>query len=336
MVNNLTKIKSLLIILVIALLLPVVSPSLVLAETPGLKATDFSVSVKPEYDDPRTLVVNEGNFINSGTTVIKKDSLISFIIPKGAQIGMACELNAQGGHECQPYTTKDLNDNQVQLSWKITKDLQPNQKYPIFLEFYYDNKAAAPNKTFDYIFSPTYNLDQLNLTVTAPKAATNFTISPSASTTQRDQEQLDNYLFNYSNKTPGDPVALKISYSKNDNKPTFDKPQTGENTDSATENKDTSFFNNPVLLIIILIFIVLLVVLLVYALRRPGKPPASPQGKSPKNPSRSKNIDTNTNTTKNKNTMAQQKKKIRQMLLDGKISEETYQELLQDLKDEKD
>jgi hypothetical protein len=151
-------------VLVFSLLLPFVSPSPVHAETSGLKATDFSVLVKPEYDDPRTLVIYEGNFVNSGTSVIKKDTLISFIIPKGAQIGMACELNAQGGHECQPYTTKDLDDNQVQLSWKITKDLQPNQKYPIFLEYYYNNKATTPNKTFDYTFTPTYTLDQLNLT----------------------------------------------------------------------------------------------------------------------------------------------------------------------------
>lgn len=332
------KIKSLFMVLVFSLLLPFVSPSPVHAEPSELKAADFSVAVKPEYDDPRTLVIYEGNFVNSGTSTIRKDTLISFIIPKGAQIGMACELNAQGGHECQPYTTKDLDDKQVQLSWKITKDLQPNQKYPVFLEYYYDNKATAPNKTFDYTFSPTYTLDQLDLSITAPKAATNFTISPSASTTQRDQEQLDNYVYNFSNKTPSDPVTLKISYTKNDNKPTFDKPQTGGSPDSASTDNKSSGSDNPVLLVIMIIFIVLLAVLLVYTLKKPGKPPVPPQGKVHKNPSGSKKTNTNinANTAKNKDTHSQQKKKIRQMLLDGKISEETYQELLQDLKDEKD
>ncbi|HVJ47692.1 hypothetical protein [Desulfitobacterium sp.] len=333
MINMLTKIKSLLIILVLTLLLPVVSPSSVLAETPGLKATSFDVSVKPEYDDPRTLVIYEGNFVNSGTAVIKKDTPISFIIVKDAEIGMACELNAQGGHECQPYTTKDLADNKVELSWKITKDLQPNQKYPVFLEFYYDNKATAPNKTFDYTFTPTYNLDSLKLTITAPKTATNFTISPSASTTQTDQEQLKNYVFNYSNKTPNDPVTFKISYTKNDNKPSFDKPQTG-NADATASKKSTSSLNNPALLIGMLVFVGLLVVLLVYSLKKSGKPPVPPKGTSHKNQSSHKNTNTNINANKNQDSIADKKKKIRQMLLDGKISEETYKELLQDLKNE--
>ncbi|GAB6171473.1 hypothetical protein JCM15765_09510 [Paradesulfitobacterium aromaticivorans] len=329
MIKSLIKIKSVSIILVLTLLLPIVSPSSVLAETSGLKAVDFNVMVKPEYDDPRTLVIYEGNFINSGTEIIKKNTPISFIIPKDATVGMACELNAQGGHECQPYTTKDLGDNKVQLSWNITKDLQPNQKYPIFLEFYYDNKAVAPNKTFDYTFTPTYNLDSLNLTVTAPKASSSFAISPSAPTTQRDQEGLNNYLYNFTNKVSGDAVTLKVSYTKNDNKPTFDKPQTG-NTDSSTGSKSTSPLNNPALLVGMLIFIGLLGVLLVYGLKKPGKPPVPPKGKSDKNLSNSKG----TNTNKNKNSIATQKKKIRQMLLDGKINEETYKELLQDLKEE--
>ena len=278
------------------------SPNVVwAAEAASLKATNFQVEVKPEYDDPRTLVIYQGDFINSGTETIKKDTPISFIIPKGAEIGMACEINAQGGHDCQPYTTQDVGDNQVKLTWKITKDIAPNQKYPPYLEFYYDNGSKAPTKTF---------------------------------TTGKDSEGLSQFSFNYKSQTPKDIVAIKIDYNKSDNKPTFDKPQTGGNSND-TQVGLPSPLSKPEILIPILLFVAIVIFIFIFGFNKNKQPVRGAHKGSvskPRGPVPSKKPDQNGASNQGeKQDLNQEKRKLRQMLLDGKIGEDTYKQLLSEL-----
>lgn len=314
-------------ILVLSLFSLLFMPSVSLAEVNNLKALTFDVDVRPEYDDPRTLVIYQGDFINSGAETIKKDTPISFIIPKDAEIGMACELNAQGGHECQPYTTEDLGEGKVRLTWKITKDLAPNQKYPVFMEYYYDNKAVAPNKTFDLKFFPTSNIDQLNLSIIAPKTATNFVTNPATSNVSSNQEGLKTYRFAFNDQTPETPLNMNISYVKSDDKPTFDKPQTGNNTSNAVKSDGESWLTKSEVLIPIILALALIGLLVIYTLRKPQQ-----QSKAQRNhPAKSSKAKSSGGANNKQNA---EKKKIRQMLLDGKITEETYKQLLEDLKNQ--
>ena len=311
------------------------SPNVVwAAEAASLKATNFQVEVKPEYDDPRTLVIYQGDFINSGTETIKKDTPISFIIPKGAEIGMACEINAQGGHDCQPYTTQDVGDNQVKLTWKITKDIAPNQKYPPYLEFYYDNGSKAPNKTFEYSFLPTYDLDNLIINLVAPKSASNIITAPVASTTGKDSEGLNQFSFNYKSQTPKDIVAIKIDYNKSDNKPTFDKPQTGGNSND-TQVGLPSPLSKPEILIPILLFVAIVIFIFIFGFNKNKQPVRGAHKGSvskPRGPVPSKKPDQNGASNQGeKQDLNQEKRKLRQMLLDGKIGEDTYKQLLSEL-----
>lgn len=284
-------------------------PNISLAEANSLNAQNFNVYVKPEYDDPQTLVIYKGDFVNSGDEIIKKGTPISFIIPEDAKIGMACELNVQGGHECQPYTTKELGDNKVQLSWKITKDIAPNQKYPIFLEFYYDNKAVAPNKSFDYTFIPTSSIDILKLWIIAPKAATNFMTNPASLNVTQDKEGLANYLYTYNNLTSDTPVNVNVSYVKSDNKPTFDTPQVGAKTSPSLSGAGENWLTKPAVIIPTILAIVTIGFLVIYALRKPQSQLVS------------------------NNKLDKEKRRIRQMFLDGEISEDTYKQHIEDLEE---
>ncbi|GBG57496.1 hypothetical protein SPFL3101_02845 [Sporomusaceae bacterium FL31] len=237
---------------------------------------------------------------------------------------MACEINSQGGHDCQPYTAKDIGDDKIQLTWKITKDIVPNQKYPVFLEFYYDNKSVAPNKKFDYKFIPTSNIDILNLSVTAPKTATSFVTNPATSNVSRNQEGLTNYLFTFKDQTPETPLNINISYVKPDNKPTFDKPQVGNNPSVSTANQGENWLTKPEVLIPLVLSVVVIGFIIIYVFRKP-KPPNKVQRNLHV---KSSSVKKNSGDT---NKLNAEKRKIRQMLLDGKISEETYKQLLEDL-----
>jgi len=324
-----TKLLLTIVLLLLSLSISHLSPNVAWAESGSLKATNFQVDVKPEYDAPRTLVIYQGDFINPGTETIKKDTLISFIIPKGAEIGMACEITDQGGHDCQPYTTQDLDDNKVKLSWKITKDIAPNQKYPAYLEFYYDNGSAAPNKTFNYIFFPTDDIDNLDLNIVAPKNASNFVTTPAASMTGKDSKGLDRFSFNYKNQTPKDNVAVKVDYTKPDNKPSFDQPQIGESNPQSLSPGWNSQLSKPEVLIPILLFVAILAGILILGLNRDKQPAQGTykgtvaKKKGPVSKKLSKAEAGN-----------QEKRKLRQMLLDGKIDVDTYNQLLAEIKED--
>lgn len=304
-------------------------PNVVLAadNTAAFKASNFKVDVKPEYDDPRTLVIYSTDLYAVGNETVKKGTAVTFIIPKDAQIGMACEVNAQGGHDCQPYSSKDLGDGRVELSWKASKDIAAGQKYPVFLEFYYDTKAVAPNKSFAYNFYPTFNTDSLALSFTQPKSASGFQLDPPASGTSQDQDGLTNYVESFTNKAPKDTVTIKVSYTKGDNKPTFDKPQVGGQQTNATPKSSSgdSWYKNPSVLIPLILFLVAMAVLIIYAVRNPKQPDKAATNYSPVKASKNKPTPTKSS--------GEERRKLRQALLDGRISEETYKEMVADLDD---
>lgn len=331
MIKLKTKIFTLLSVLVLIL---ANFPAAAMADSIPLKATNFQVSIQPEYDDPRTLVIYQGDMYATGSDVVKKGTPISFIIPKGASqqklhINMACEINSQGGHDCQPYTTKDLGNGQLQLSWKLSKDVAPSQKYPVYLEFYYDNGSVAPNKSFSYNFKPTFNIDSLNFTVTQPKTATNFALNPTATGTGKDSNGLNTYSLDLTNKTPKDTIPVKISYTKADNTPTFNKPQVGSQTQNQNQAGTPSLGNNlikPAVLIPILLFVVAMGFLFTYALKNPQHPKQASNFQAVR-----KNNKPKTTASPKNNATRSEKSKLRQALLDGKISEETYKEIMADL-----
>lgn len=304
--------------------------------TAAFRATNFTVTVKPEYDDPRTLVIYQADLYATGKDTVKKGTPVTFIIPKGAQIGMACEINAQGGHDCQPYSSKDLDNDKVELSWKSSKDVPAGQKYPVYLEFYYDNKAVAPNKNFIFNFNPTFSMDSLAISFTQPKTATNFQLDPAASSSSQDQDGLTTYFENYSNKTPKDSIAIKVSYNKADNKPTFDKPQVGSQSsnNSNTTGSGADWLKNPAVLVPLIVFAAVMAFLIAYAVKNPKQPGngggTSNNFRAVKNNKNSKNVSYRKNA---KSSGSDERRKLRQALLDGKISEATYKELIAELDD---
>lgn len=301
-----------------------------------LESTNFKIDVKPEYDDSRdrTLVIYQSDFTNLGSEIVKKGTPVSFIIPKGAEIGMACEINAQGGHDCQPYTEQDLGNNQVKLSWKITKDIAQNQKYPTYLEFYYDNGSVPPAKAFDYQFNPTYKLDTLNVNIVAPKAATNFTTTPVATTTSQDSDGLKQYTFSYKNQTFKDPLNIKVAYNKADNKPTFDKPQVGATQTAVSSTPSASWLSKPEFWVPTILLIAVLAVGLIFGLGRSK----DSKGGRPKNQKSvwqaSSTGKLNSTTPDGKNGLNQERRRLRRLLLDGEINEDTYRQLAAELDQE--
>lgn len=63
----------------------------------SLTIKNMTVSVWPEYDDPRLLVLYEGQFTVDQTFPQK----VRFYVPKGVTINMVCGVKDTGEHLCQ-------------------------------------------------------------------------------------------------------------------------------------------------------------------------------------------------------------------------------------------
>lgn len=311
-------------VLAMIFILGLTIPNFAYAEE-GMVLKDFSVDIWPEYDDPRVLVIYQGTFVNNGSADFSgyvKYKIPKFAIPKEGQINMACEIVNGGNHSCQPYKLEDKGDY-VELSWKTTRIIKPGQEYPVFLEFYYDTIKGSPEKSFSYLFMPSYVIQNLNINIKQPLRTEDFQVDPKPLETTVDTKGFSNHKYSYTSLSPEDKIAFKVNYVKKDNEPSLQKdiPQSAQssgtsNTSSQLPQSDA--WKDPIVMGTVIIFILLLVIVVFFALNFNKKTVKEKTSKS-----------SSTNPQ-----LIKEKKKLRQMLLNGKISEETYQELVRDLEEE--
>ncbi|MFZ7104012.1 MAG: hypothetical protein ACOWWO_15340 [Peptococcaceae bacterium] len=301
-------------LLVAALLFPGVA-----AAEEAMEIKDFSVDIWPEYDDPGVLVIYRGTFINTGNSDFSgyvKFNIPEFSIPQEGQISMACEIVNGGNHSCQPYNLEDKGDY-VELSWKTTGVIKPGQEYPVFLEFYYLPYTAEPHKSFTYDFLANYDIQALAVNIKEPLRAEKFKISPRSPVTNVDSKGFTVHKFNDTDLKAQEIQNYQVEYIKKDNEPSVRKEQQPNQTKSAKgQLEKTNAWKNPGVYMIILVFVVILAGFLVFALFKNNKQRIT-------NESQSTNPE-----------LSQEKKKLRQMLLKGKITEQTYRELIRDLEEE--
>jgi hypothetical protein len=204
------------------LLLGLLTAALVLAlsgtaQAAEVTAKSMKVSVWPEYDDPRVLVILQAELDES----VDLPATVSFNFPTGAEIGMACEVNAAGSHACKPYRLEDNGDYKT-LFFEITAERK------VFFEYYYEAfPAGTGERAFDFVFKPTFAAANLQLEVQEPARSTDFSLEPAFNQTAKDAEGLVYHVENYSNIGVAEDVPVKVSYVKND-------------TESSVKPKDAS------------------------------------------------------------------------------------------------
>ena len=195
----------------LALLLLSAAPAM--AETGGLRIANMTVSVWPEYDEPRVLVLYEGKLGPDASFPQE----VRFRVPKGAEITQTCAIKKPGDeHLCQ------LNETTTEGDWTIVSYKVP---LPDFLvEYYYNPVSGAGARTLDFSFLPTYPVDSLQLEVQQPLRSSDFTLSPSTEIARSDQQGLKYYHYDFKDVTADKTVAVKVSYSKSDARPSVNKP----------------------------------------------------------------------------------------------------------------
>lgn len=210
--------------------------------SPDLKMSKLDLSVWPEYDDPRVLVIYNVTLKQP----LKFPFRVKYLIPKDAFIGMACEVTETGGHTCKPTQRVNKGDYD-ELSYVV------QSRPTLFFEYYYNPLKGDTNKSFDFIYKPVYEIDDLKVEVQEPLKATNFKLDPLSTESSTDSAGFKYDLYGFKSVKKDQPIGIKVSYTKSDPKPSVEKKQDqGGATQSAPGAATSGATNSNNILIIIL------------------------------------------------------------------------------------
>lgn len=180
----------------------------------GLSLKTMTVSVMPEYDEPRVLVMYDGAFADTATF----PKIVKFRVPKGAEISQVCARPPSGEHNCQLYETTSEGDYTT-ISYTL-----PIPTWSI--EYYYNPLQGAPDKSMIYDFSTVYPIEKLTVHAQQPLKATNFEVKPAPASVATDNEGFKVSQYSYDNVAKDQKISLDIKYTKTDSSPSVKKQTT--------------------------------------------------------------------------------------------------------------
>lgn len=179
--------------------------------------------VNAEYDDPRLLVMMEGQIVGA-----QAPAEVRFLVPATAQMYSAGSMDAQGKYSGGPPNRQASSiPGWDEISYTVTTGT--------FRVEYYDTIITGqPDKTISYEFRRLYPIANLDVYVQVPRRASNFTVSP-AGKASTDSEGFATYVYNYSGLDTATPLRFDISYTKTDSSPSLTSGDTGSGaSDPAT------------------------------------------------------------------------------------------------------
>jgi hypothetical protein len=169
--------------------------------------------VYPEYDDPRLLVILQGQI-----TGVNPPTLVSFLVPSQAEMNSAGSMDAQGNYSGGP---PDRKSSQISGWDEISYEL----KTDTFRVEYYDPVITSqPDKQISYDFRYLYPISDLKVVIQEPTKSTNFNVVPDG--TAGTEGGFRVHYFSYSNLTADTPLHFDISYTKTDPNPSISSPST--------------------------------------------------------------------------------------------------------------
>lgn len=323
-------------VLVMVLLLTAVPLRAAYAENaPGLKFKTMDMQINPEYDTNDVLIHFDWVLTNTGQDSYSGD--IKFHAPKGAtnQVHI-CE--AEGGNKhayCAPYRIESTADYDTYI-WKLRNPIKPGDSYPIYIEYYYNPIKGGPDKTIDFLYHPSYPVEQLNLSVGQPLRSTNFKLDPAPTDGQGGSaEGITYYNYKFKDLPAEKPVNLKIAYTKADNKPSV-TPRSTTGSSSGTAGVSA----NATVLVLAAALVGIFGFFIFYAMRTKPVAPKRRYGPDPR-AAAGRPVQANAKPSASPRPApvksggsSPERKLAREKLLEGKISEETYRQIITELEEE--
>ncbi len=224
---------------------------------------DVQLWIYPEYDDPRLLVMLEGQV--SG---IQPPAEVRFLVPSTAEMYSAGSMDAQGNYSGGPPDRKASGiPGWDEISYQLQTDTFRVEYYdPIIL--------GKPEKSISYDFRCLYPISDIEVIVQEPQDSTNFTVLP-AGQAFAGNAGFAAYRYSYSNLVKEDTLEFEISYYREAVEPSI----SGESSEST---------DYTLLIILVAVLAVALVGWLVWSRRSAPATRAERRRSSRKSPARPK------------------------------------------------
>lgn len=167
---------------------------------------NVSLWIYPEYDDPRLLVMLEGQIVGAPAP-----AKVRFLVPSAAEMYSAGSIDAQEGYSGGP---PDREASSIpgwdEISYEVTTDT--------FRVEYYDSIIRGQSdKTISYEFRWLYPISDLEVIVQEPRRSSNFSVSPEGDSLT-DYEGFTLHLYHYQDIDDEPPLRFDIAYTKSDTK----------------------------------------------------------------------------------------------------------------------
>lgn len=347
------------LIFAIATLLFALNVNIVMAAPNTIEVNSLETQVMPEYDAPDILIVNAIKFKNNSSQEYTGD--LKWRVPKGS-LKQIVKDNSQGDNHIQYQTVagKDYDE----FVWKVPKALASGEIREYHLEYYYNNLKGNPDKQFTFDLSQPYPISSAKYFVIQPKTASNFKL-PADFGQPLVGNGLNYYQKIYNNIQADQKVSLTVSYTKTDPNPSIQPgQQPGQNQSQGqvgNGNTGTGTTSSSKVVIIFLAGLAVVIVLIITkAMVNKNRynddeededddeefSAYIPKKQNNRNQRQVRKSQTRTNLySEDKESRGEvkkgsikwldvQKKKLRQQLIDGRITESLYHELLMELEEE--
>jgi hypothetical protein len=171
------------------------------------------VMIWPEHDDPGTLVVYDGRFVDD----TKFPTITDFLIPKGAVINDICSLSPGGQHFCQLYEVSRGGDfDTVHLSLPFSNFYVSFHLPPVDLD--------VAERRHEYVIKINHPVGSMEVDIQQPLRSANFAVSPPAGEARENSVKKGFNHLNYilEDIAKGEDQVFKIGYVKETREPSVD------------------------------------------------------------------------------------------------------------------
>ena len=245
------------------------APSATEGEPPAdLRIARLQLSIWPEYDDPRVLLIIRGELAPGAAFPTQ----VMLPVPKDAELigaGMISELGELLLHPHRVIPGDALDTLEITL---------PSSRF--FAELYYDPfETSGDAKRFSYTFTAPYPITQFDVDIQKPYAASEFVTEPPAMAQETEGRDTTYHRFAYRDVAAGQPTAFTVSYVKTDPQPSVPKADSAPDGEPAARGpQDRKLIYFGILVGVTAVYVLGTLVLVAY--RRRHAPTASPESQS--------------------------------------------------------
>ncbi|MDF2946687.1 MAG: hypothetical protein K0S51_1366 [Bacillales bacterium] len=293
-----------------------------------------AIQVMPEYDYPQNYPTDQPvvlvGYYGTMTNKTGSDYNGEIAIPlpvneKYFQIYIAAEFPEENKPEVQrPYK---IDKEKGLITWKPSNPIKKDADYKFVVEYYSNPIEVGDSKKFPFVYTAPANVDAIDILFFAPAKSTDFKTDIPATTVSKTDYNETLLAYQYKNLKAGEKKAFNVSYVKKDNSSTLsnikqnppEANQSGSNT-TTTESRPiidavgASIIGGSLIIMGFFIFL---------GYKQKGSTPPSKSNVKHKNSSTKQQQ----SAPKKNNSVSvmDEKKKLRKMLLNGEIDQETYE-----------